>query len=81
MSLNQKSLQKSTECTYLQTWIRRTVLQELRRSTDLLELTGFTISEFIGLLELTVYTILLDFTESIGTSPSTVCTGLVQLIK
>ena len=81
MSLNQKSLQKSTECTYLQTWIRRTVLLELRRSTDLLELTGFTISEFIGLLELTVCTILLDFTESIGTSLSTVRTGLLQLIK
>ena len=78
---NQKALQTSTECTYLQTSIGRTGLPELWGSTDLLELTWFTISEFTGLLELTVSTTLLDFTGSIGTSPSTVRTGLLQLIK
>ena len=49
----------------------------MKRTLRLLELTGRIFTKFIGLLELKVCTILLEFTGLIGLRTSTRRTGLV----
>ena len=49
--------------------------------TGFLVLTGRTILEFVGLLELKVRTILLEYTEGVGLRTSTGRTGRTSVLK